>query len=908
MQTMRRLSAFLDWPLCSILAVTLIGITLLTGASAQATAQSFAQQPTQSTETPAISTPVVPQLVRYAGKLPSRLGDTVEAEFRIYAAAEGGDPIWTETQQVTVAEDGSYSVLLGGVSLSGLPQTVFAGGAARWLGVSVDRSPELERVLLSSVPYAMKSADAESLAGHAASDFVTQEQLAQLAQLTQAGAQAGQTGNAAASTPALTPGAVTGSGTSGTVPLWTGGLTQGNSEIYQVGSYLGIGAPTPTATLDVNGSENVRGALYLPPVANATSTVGQHSQLLELGASAWSSSTSAPVTPIFKLLTNFVNNNTASATGQLELHFQQGTASLNVLSIASNGVITFAPKQTFPGAGTITGVTAGAGLTGGGTTGAIKLALDTTAVPTLTGSPIFNGGLGDGLSGDTLGTTVGTAGILGTAGSGNTNGFGGIAGVWGNASAHVGVLGTSDQYPGVQGVSSSGYGVQGNSTSNTGVSGTSSSGAGASGSSTTGPGIVGYTAGSTLGTAGTFGIAGSRTSFNGIAGVWGDSAAHIGVFGSSNQYAGVAGSSVSGSGVQGASTSGAGGSFTSSGSAATLAAVNSGTTSASAVYAATSGSDASTLYAYSTGSGGYAISGVAIGGADSSGQPPVGVYGYSAGGNGVHGVSSNTSGILAETSSTSAQDAALYAYSHNNASGVYAFSTNKMGIHAVSGGASVAGTQSYAFPNGPAAVWGDTNGNGYAIVGTTDNGEAGEFINSSSSALTMYVGNQYNAAITNVAEFAGAQGSCSVFGNGDLLCSGTVSNATPTRDGARSVTTYSVQSAENWYEDAGSEQLVNGVAHVQLDPTFAQTVNTAIEYHVFLTPGGDSDGLYVTNKTANGFEVHEQHGGQSNIAFDYRIMAKRAGHEDERLVDVTEQMKKQAEKRAEMRRPATIAP
>jgi len=32
----------------------------------------------------------------------------------------------------------------------------------------VERAPELERVLLSSVPYAMKSADAQALAGHPA--------------------------------------------------------------------------------------------------------------------------------------------------------------------------------------------------------------------------------------------------------------------------------------------------------------------------------------------------------------------------------------------------------------------------------------------------------------------------------------------------------------------------------------------------------------------------------------------------------------------------------------------------------------------------------------------------------------------------------------------------------------------
>ena len=59
-----------------------------------------------------------------------------------------------------VGEDGSYTVLLGSAGSNGLPQSVFVGGVARWLGVRVYGAAESERVLLASVPYAMKSADA----------------------------------------------------------------------------------------------------------------------------------------------------------------------------------------------------------------------------------------------------------------------------------------------------------------------------------------------------------------------------------------------------------------------------------------------------------------------------------------------------------------------------------------------------------------------------------------------------------------------------------------------------------------------------------------------------------------------------------------------------------------------------
>ena len=110
--------------------------------------------------------------------------------------------------------------------------------------------------------------------------------------------------------------------------------------------------------------------------------------------------------------------------------------------------------------------------------------------------------------------------------------------------------------------------------------------------------------------------------------------------------------------------------------------------------------------------------------------------------------------------------------------------------------------------------------------------------------------------------------------------------------GPRKVSLYSMQSTENWFEDAGAGQLSNGSARVELDPTYAQTVNTGVDYRVFLTPNGDCKGLYVSRKTATSFEVHELGGGTANIAFDYRIMAKRKGRENIRLKDVTERMNK----------------
>jgi hypothetical protein len=77
--------------------------------------------------------------------------------------------------------------------------------------------------------------------------------------------------------------------------------------------------------------------------------------------------------------------------------------------------------------------------------------------------------------------------------------------------------------------------------------------------------------------------------------------------------------------------------------------------------------------------------------------------------------------------------------------------------------------------------------------------------------------------------------------------------------------------------------LQNGNAYVYLDPAFANVIERGAKYLVFITPEGDSRGLYVTEKTARGFVVRENMGGHSTLAFSYRIVAKPLGSHEQRL-------------------------
>ena len=117
-------------------------------------------------------------------------------------------------------------------------------------------------------------------------------------------------------------------------------------------------------------------------------------------------------------------------------------------AVAFGSPITFASGQTFPGTGTITGVTAGTDLTGGGTSGTITLNLNTAATNalyaqlatanTFTGNQTVNGTL------SATGTVTGSSYQIGSnlfafGNYGNGNAFLGYAGNTGTGSGNVGV-------------------------------------------------------------------------------------------------------------------------------------------------------------------------------------------------------------------------------------------------------------------------------------------------------------------------------------------------------------------------------------------------------------------------------------------------------------------------------------
>jgi hypothetical protein len=102
------------------------------------------------------------------------------------------------------------------------------------------------------------------------------------------------------------------------------------------------------------------------------------------------------------------------------------------------------------------------------------------------------------------------------------------------------------------------------------------------------------------------------------------------------------------------------------------------------------------------------------------------------------------------------------------------------------------------------------------------------------------------------------------------------------RDGSQRIA-YGARTATPQIEDVGEGTLTNGRGTVAIDAALANSIDMHRAYHVFLTPEGDSNGLYVSQKTPAGFVVREQHGGRANIAFEYRVVAKPIDENGERL-------------------------
>ena len=336
---------------------------------------SYAQNTDARVAEPAPATEGVPRLVQFNGTLKDAsarpVSGVASVTFAIYAEQDGGAALWTETQNVLADANGHYTALLGTSTSGGFPAELIGTGQSRWLGVTIARQPEMTRVLLASVPYALKAGDADTLGGLPASSYVTTQQLAasNARPATTFPSGGGTTivatsgvapSSVAAGPPSanaaqanITDATPTGSGTTDYIPLWTSGSNLGNSILFQTGGKIGLGTTTPAATFDLNGGEILRGAFYEYPQATATASSGQPSHSFQWLASVYNSAQKQAVDYAYGFRAVPIDNNSGYPTANLDLFFgtggPDGSLTDTGLSINNVGAITFVPGQQFNG-------------------------------------------------------------------------------------------------------------------------------------------------------------------------------------------------------------------------------------------------------------------------------------------------------------------------------------------------------------------------------------------------------------------------------------------------------------------------------------------------------------------------------------------------------------------------------
>jgi hypothetical protein len=191
----------------------------------------------------------VPRLIRFAGVAKDAdnqaMSGTLGVTFSLYKEQRGGAPLWMETQNVRADSSGHYSVQLGATKPDGLQTEVFTSVEARWLGVEISGQAEQPRVLLLSVPYALKAGDAETIGGLPPSAFVQ----------AAAGAGSGEAASANGASANSTSPPLTGAGKANYITRWTSHTALGDSVMFQSSAgKVGVGTTTPEALLDVKAT------------------------------------------------------------------------------------------------------------------------------------------------------------------------------------------------------------------------------------------------------------------------------------------------------------------------------------------------------------------------------------------------------------------------------------------------------------------------------------------------------------------------------------------------------------------------------------------------------------------------------------------------------------------------------
>jgi len=270
-----------------------------------------------------------------------------------------------------------------------------------------------------------------------------------------------------------------------------------------------------------------------------------------------------------------------------------------------------------------------------------------------------------------------------------------------------------------------------------------------------------------------------------------------------------------------------------------------------------------------------------------------GVYGTTS--NGLYGVfgtnqSSSTEAVGVYGKTASGNGLGVVGYATGDGVGTYGFSQSGYGLEGLT--FEGYGVVAEAFDEGN-GIYVSASGSGYGISSYTNGGLAIFASNSNG------IGSDLEGSYIGIVGRAPASGGYPmvltdsnendvfyVDGTGNVYYAGGLISYARVKGGGN-IRSFSTKTTLPTVEDTGTAELVNGMAQVRLDPTFAASIDAKTGYRVFVTPDGETRGwLFVAAKNSSGFTVREAQAGRSTVTFDYRIVATALGQAGQRMAFV----------------------
>ena len=265
--------------------------------------------------------------------------------------------------------------------------------------------------------------------------------------------------------------------------------------------------------------------------------------------------------------------------------------------------------------------------------------------------------------------------------------------------------------------------------------------------------------------------------------------------------------------------------------------------------------------------------------------------------------SSSGTGVRGRAAATTGETKGVYGVIESPSGiGVYGLSTANSG--------SPVGVKGIVEASGPlaAGIYGEStagSGESYGVYGVTESADGEGLVGFCVATTGHNTGVYAQTFSTNgngVLGYASAtEGLCvgvvgetnsdagyGVFYIGGIAGSGKMKSFQPAAGGHVALGIHAT--AGDWVEYFGEATLSNGMADVQLDPLFLETVTVDEEHpmKVFIQLHDETSRGVAVKKSRASFTAIELDGGRSNGSFDYRVVASRKGYEDTHLEAVRE--------------------